>query len=280
MGSGFKTVLTGAAFSDTSLPVIRNDALLSKGSLFLFDPSHSKGAFAGTASGTVVPNIAWKEASALMPGETADSLSGKVLLNLAAGEIMVERTPKKGVHIINSLTKQTADRNWHIQPSSKVAAYMLANGATHKFYVSMWLGRTRRGVGPAGSSFHLFNNPGNMFIAPSEGLNGIGRLNYRATDDNGGAVPHHRFTNTDINGVTGTPSTFQLGAGMLSSYTGATYQNKQNSIILYRAYIEDLTVSGRTYAEVDALDYALYQSAFAAGGRYADDTWTDPATLP
>ena len=276
---GSKTVLSGT-FTDTSLPIIRNDALLSKGSLFLFDPSHSMGGFEGTASQTVVPNVAWKEASALIPGETADSLSGKVFHNLAAGEILVERTPKKGVHIINSLLNQTADRNWHIQPSSKLAAYMVANGATHKFYVSLWLGRTRRGVGPAGSTFHLFNNPRNMFIAPGDGLNGIGRLNYRATDDNGGAVPHQRFTNTDINGVTGAPRTFQLGAGMLSSYTGATYRNKQNSVILYRAYIEDLTVSGRTYAEVDALDYALYQAAFAAGGRYFGDTYTDPVTLP
>jgi len=276
---GSKTVLSGT-FTDMSLPIIRNDALLSKGSLFLFDPSHSMGGFEGTASQTVVPNVAWKEALALIPGETADSLSGKVFHNLAAGEILVERTPKKGVHIINSLLNQTADRNWHIQPSSKLAAYMVANGATHKFYVSLWLGRTRRGVGPAGSTFHLFNNPGNMFIAPSDGLNGIERLNYRATDDNGGAVPHQRFTNTDINGVTGAPSTFQLGAGMLSNYTGATYRNKQNSVILYRAYIEDLTVSGRTYAEVDALDYALYQAAFAAGGRYFGDTYTDPVTLP
>lgn len=276
---GSKTVLSGM-FTDMSLPIIRNDALLSKGSLFLFDPSHSMGGFEGTASQTVVPNVAWKEASALIPGETADSLSGKVFHNLAAGEILVERTLKKGVHIINSLINQTADRNWHIQPSSKLAAYMVANGASHKFYVSLWLGRTRRGVGPAGSTFHLFNNPGNMFIAPSDGLNGIGRLNYRATDDNGGAVPHQRFTNTDINGVTGAPSTFQLGAGMLSNYTGATYRNKQNSVILYRAYIEDLTVSGRTYAEVDALDYALYQAAFATGGRYFGDTYTDPVTLP
>lgn len=275
---GSKTVLS-STFTDTSLPVIRNDALLSKGSLFLFDPSHSMGGFEGAVAGAVVPNIAWKEASALMPGETQESLGGRVFHNLAVGEIMVERTPKKGVHIINSLTKQTADRNWHVQPSSKIAAYMAANGPTHKFYVSLWLQRTRRGVGPAGSSFHLFNNPGNMFIAPSEGLNGIGRLNYRATDDNGGAVPHHRFTNTDINGVTGVPTTFQLGSGMLSSYTGATYQNKQNSIILYRAYIEDLTVSGRTYAEVDALDYALYQAAFSAGGRYFGDTFTSPDTL-
>ena len=276
---GSKTVLSGA-FTDTSLPIIRNDALLSKGSLFLFDPSHSMGAVEGIAAGAVVPNVAWLEAAALMPGETQNSLAGEVFHNLAAGEILVERTAKKGIHIINSLVNQTADRNWHIKLSSKIAAYMVANGTTHKFYVSSWFGRTRKGAGPAGSTFHLFNNPGNMFIAPDEGLNGIGRLSFRATNDNGGVVPHHRFTNTDINGVTGSPTNLQLGGGMLSNYTGVTYRNKQNSIILYRAYIEDLTVSGRSYAEVDALDYAMYQAAFAVGGRYHGDTHTDPSTLP
>lgn len=277
---GVKTVLTDTKFKDTTLPIIRNDGILSKGSLFLFDPSHSMGTFDGIAAGTTVPNVAWKEALGMLPDETISSLSGKVFHNLASGEIMVERTAKKGVHIVNSLVNQTADRNWHVQPSSKIAAYLAANGVTHKFYVSMWLQRTRRGVGPAGSTFHLFNNPGNLFIAPSEGLNGIGRLNFRAVDTNDGAVPHNRFTNTDVNGITGTPNTFQLGAGMLSSYTGATYRNKQNSLIIYRAYIEDLTVSGRTYAEVDALDYALYQAAFAPGGKFADDTYTAPSTLP
>ena len=278
---GFKTVLTGATFADSSLPIIRNDALLSKGSLFLFDPSHSMGGFNGTASQTVVPNIAWKEASALMPGETAETLSGKVFLNLAPGEIMVERTAKKGVHILNSLVNQTTDRNWNIWPSGKILNYMVQNGSAHKFYVSLWMKRTRKGLGPAGSVFHLFRNPvGSMFIAPDEGLNGNGRMNFRTVNTNGGVEPFVRFSNTDINGVTGSPDLLQLGAGMLSSYSGNTYRNKQNSVILYRAYIEDLTVSGRTYAEVDALDYALHQEAFAVGGRFYGDAYTDPSMLP
>lgn len=276
---GFKTVLTGTTFTDKALPIVRNDGILTQGSLFLFDPSHSLGAFSGFAADTIVPNVAWKEAAALT-GETESALSGIILHNLAAGEIKVERTPKKGVHIINSLVNQTTDRNWHVKPSSRIASYMVANGVTHQFYISMWLERTRKGTGPAGSSFHLFNNPGNMFIAPDEGLNGIGRLNYRAVNTNGGVAPHKRFSNTDTHGVTGNPTTFQLGSGALSSFTGATYRNKQNSIIIYRAYIEDLTVSGRTYAEVDALDYSLYQEAFAVGGKFFGDTWTDPATMP
>ena len=276
---GTKFALNGA-FTDKTLPIIRNDALLSKGSLFLFDPSHSLGGFVGAAAQTVIPNIAWQEASALMPGETAESLAGKVFLNLAPGEILVERTPKKAVHIINSLQNQTADRNWYVQPSSKIAGYMTANSGTHKFYVSMWIQCTRKGTGPDGSTFHLFNNPNNMFISPGSSLSGYNKLSGRTENTNGGVAPFRRFTNSDVNGAQGTPTTFQLGSGALSSFSGVTYRNKQNSIILYRAYIEDLTVSGRTYEEVDALDYALYQAAFASGGKFYGDTYTNPSTLP
>lgn len=52
------------------------------------------------------------------------------------------------------------------------------------------------------------------------------------------------------------------------------------SAIFYRFYLEDLTLSGRTWAEVDALDARLFASAFAPGGRYYADTFTDPATIP
>lgn len=48
-----------------------------------------------------------------------------------------------------------------------------------------------------------------------------------------------------------------------------------------RAYVEDLTVSGRTYAEVDAIDHALYtKEVLTPGSRYYGDTFTDPATIP
>jgi hypothetical protein len=49
----------------------------------------------------------------------------------------------------------------------------------------------------------------------------------------------------------------------------------------YRAYIEDLTLSGRTWAEVNAIDYALYQAAFGTDGRFeGDTTFTAPSTIP
>ncbi|MCF6764112.1 hypothetical protein, partial [Pseudomonas fragi] len=51
------------------------------------------------------------------------------------------------------------------------------------------------------------------------------------------------------------------------------------SRIIYRAYGEDLTVSGRNYAEVEALDYALFLEAFAPGGKFYGDTFTSPSAL-
>ncbi len=50
------------------------------------------------------------------------------------------------------------------------------------------------------------------------------------------------------------------------------------AFVFYSAYMENLTVSGRSWAEVHALRQAQKASAFAEGGRYYGDTWTDPAT--
>lgn len=280
--TGQKIVLTDVSFTDTTLPIIRSDRILSSGSLFLFDPSHSMGAFDGAANQTFVPNVAAGEASALIAGSTADTLSGRVFLSLVDGQILVERTLKGGVHIINSQLNQTGDRYWCVQltgANSKISEYMVAN-SSHKFYVSLWSRCTRGGVGPLSSNFHLFNTPNNMFISPGGSPSGINKMSYRSLDTNSSIAPFNRFANSDINGVTGTPNLFQLGGGMLSSYSGSTYWNKQNSVILYRAYIEDLTVSGRTYAEVDAIDYQMYQSAFAEGGKFYGDTYSDPSVLP
>lgn len=67
----------------------------------------------------------------------------------------------------------------------------------------------------------------------------------------------------------------------IGGQSGSGAKNLLPSKILYRVYIEDLTVSGRSYATVDAIDAAQFSAAFnALTGRYGSDTFTDPATLP
>lgn len=70
-----------------------------------------------------------------------------------------------------------------------------------------------------------------------------------------------------------------FGVGTIGAWIGGNY-NKATSRIIYRARIEDLTVSGRTYEEVEAIDFALYTAAFAVGGKFYGDTYTDPTTFP
>ncbi|WP_171495393.1 hypothetical protein, partial [Acinetobacter soli] len=70
-----------------------------------------------------------------------------------------------------------------------------------------------------------------------------------------------------------------IGNGRLSPYNQAQILNDVPSLIIYRIYIEDLNASGRTFAEVKAIDDAEFEKAFAVGGRFYGDTWSDPATI-
>lgn len=66
------------------------------------------------------------------------------------------------------------------------------------------------------------------------------------------------------------------------SYTvDSNLLNRWKSWVWYRTYIEDLTVSGRSWSTVEALDKALYdQHVKTAGGRYYGDTTpTSPASI-
>jgi len=46
------------------------------------------------------------------------------------------------------------------------------------------------------------------------------------------------------------------------------------SLVFHRFYLEDLTLSGRTLDALTGAEQAVYQAAFAAGGRYAADDYT------
>lgn len=88
-----------------------------------------------------------------------------------------------------------------------------------------------------------------------------------------------------MNGSTGTIGTLAYqdlfcfgGVPSVGPFSAAV--NKGGSHILYRCYLEDLTVSGRTYEQVKAIDDALFAAAFSSGGKFYGDTYTDPATLP
>lgn len=189
----------------------------------------------------------------------------------------------------------SASRGWAFNAATAIRDYIYANRNTHQFYVSMWRRQTRPskvGVNPAQSPFHFINDTGatsnNLFTMSngvfSQSAPGIPQVhNVPSTTENNGNTPAgtNRYSSARISGGMGTGPTatqqIMAGVGSFSSWNSFN-QPGPPSAILYRVYLEDLTVSGRTYEQVDAINHALWQAAFAAGGKYHGDTYSDPAT--
>lgn len=293
---GQKIVLSGVNFTKAGLPVLRDDPILTPGSLFLFDPSHSLGAFTGLPTGAnVVPNVAWEYAATAIGSGTQSSLAATAATTgNVAGKFLAERTVKGGLHgIVTQGGTQGADHNFLLTLPTSIRDFLYNNRTGHSFYISLWSKITRAALANAApqSPFHFLGaNTANLLFHFQNGTvnNGAGSNIVASNDvpttlDTSIASGTMRFNSGAVLGVYGTgPSAANnvfLGVGTFGPY-GSLNWNKGASRILYRAYIEDLTVSGRTHAQVNAIDYALYQAAFASGGRFNGDTYTDPATLP
>jgi|GEM_PF-3268361 len=225
-----------------------------------------------------------------------DATSGSLTRSGVADQpniIVSERSSKGGIHVMVSQVNDTVNGN-SIAISAKptILNYVTAN-RSHSFYFSRWFRTTRSATAVS-------------TIAPLTGGIGTGGTNYimqliqaaaagfpaasvptplLALEDP--IAPHLGYTGNNFRAYAGAgpgngPVTAQLpvalnGWGLLGSYNNAgTYGNKSSSYIAYRSYIEDLTVSGRTAAQVAAIDYALYQATMGAGGRYSGDTFTQP----
>lgn len=289
--TGIATVLQ-TTLTDASLPVIDlTDRLLTAGSLLLIDPTHSSSPWpAGVpANAAVLPNVAWKRANAMIGAGDASSL-GVYFDDLhQAADAMFERTPKGGIHgIYSQVNNGNANRGAALRVQVAIRDYLYTNRA-HRFYMSVWHRRTRA-ASIAGGALQR-----NAQIA--DATQGAQRqINFDPSETFGNTQTGFReaiVRNTvgvQMRSVDG--SGYNTAAPAASANLCATafqwgnygigqtaWANKSASDVFYRAYIEDLTVSGRTYAQVDALDYALWQAAFATGGRYIGDTFTDPATF-
>lgn len=294
--------LHGVSITDITAPkIITRDKIESSGSLMLFDGSHEFGVFAGLPIvDALVPNALSSLSKALTGGVGADNDFKVKMARPNSAQFKSERTPKGGIHgIVTQGGSQVAAESYNLEGPKAVSDYILAH-PTHQYYFSMWSLITRAGLASAAaqSPFHFTNGLGattnHLFHmqggVPSPGYASV--PSFRGvkaaptyTDHTGASIvaPMKRFGSIGVQGFVGNapgPSDrIQLGVGSFGGWNSLNY-NVCPSRIIYRAYAEDLTVSGRTYAEVEALDYALFLEAFAPGGKFYGDTFTSPATLP
>lgn len=283
---GLKLIIP-AATSDATLPILYDDAVMSNGSLFLMDLSKTNGD-SGTSvtNGGKVNNIAYKTAIPLVGGDI-NTLKGNVTLsNVTAANAIVEVTAKKGINAVISQTNSLTDLGWFLELPDLVKTYILNNWVNGRFYVSVWHDTTRLPTTTT-SAFMLlskdFQVTGNYktifgvtttFVAAQSGgqstpSNTLGKqLRSVGTGNSVGATPAN---------LSQFFASLKVGAG--KSF-GSFEAGKAASMVMYRFYVEDLLVSGRTYAQVQAIDKAAYDVAFAVGGKFYADTFTPATALP
>lgn len=297
---GRKLVLTGTKLTDLTAPKLATiDPILpDAGALALFDPTHPISQWGtidlNSTSAVALPNLAYAQALAMYPSGNATTLGGSYakgvdFLNDSTAS-KVERTGKGGLHSIFSQTvgdTTKGNRTVTVSFGSGLNAYLLANKA-HSFYFAYW-GRLTRSSTVSGAHSHSQANSANdtwtFFTRPGAS----GDTQYPTTAARIGQFGESVLSTTgktnlpifqDV-AISSSPAASITGSPFRSAAVTGTDGLKAASMIFYGFYAEDLTVSGRTYAQVNALVKAKYdKDVKTAGGRYYADTFTDPATIP
>lgn len=283
---------TGANAGD--LPTVSYvDPIEARGSLLLLDAAHPVKAFPTgvPAHGTSLPNLLAAKAEPLLGGANGDVSVQSIYSDPAHGK--VERSARGGIHVIQSVQQAGLREGFQLRLPTAIVDYFKAN-PTHQFYISQW-GKTTRAEtasqhsvsgmsGTAAKSFAF--TLGDGISAPVGagpavlGYRQVAETTGQATFRNAGVADLHTdFTSANINPASA--AIFEVG-NFLVPNQGAGKAGLHGAQIFYRGYIEDLTVSGRSYAQVDALDFAEYtKQVLTAGGRYHGDTTpTNPSTIP
>ncbi|MBK1884803.1 hypothetical protein JIN85_20505 [Luteolibacter pohnpeiensis] len=272
---------------------------MSEGSLLLFDAINSLGAGV-PENDDILTNIAYQPASAIVAGDEATLSPVWYQHSSVAGTEsdyhFLERTSKGGIHAGFSWeTIFTLGGRWMgFMIPQAIRDHVFANTPGRQFYVSMIMRATRQAgsssrdvmtagqIGSTTSARSFVLRTGYTDEASIVSVSGGGRFvkNYPDAGSIIDLVPQLQagwFSNW-YGTKPGSPpagGNSNVGWGSRGPW-GSTYLGEMPSWILYRFYIEDLFVSGRTGEQVAAADLAKFNADFGEGGRFADDTFSDP----
>lgn len=291
--------LTGVSLTGAPPKIIVKDPVESSGSLFLYDASYEVGKPV-PANGATVANALEDLAvsnlgSWITPGEVLNATIRRTpdLANIWK----VERTSKGGLYgLITQNGGQTKDEYLIMDLPKQVRDYIYNNRSTNTFYFSAWWYVVRpmlsdenwapqsvmhyTGDGNATANYLFFMSMGAP--SPFSGSTLKGKANYPGINEQQVSNLTRMRASIAVQGGVGTgpnsTNAIEYGMGAFSAW-GSFNRNKAPSRILYRCYVEDLTLSGRTYNEVEAIDHREYERAFAPGGKFAQDEYPAPSTM-
>lgn len=275
--SGYKIVIP-TTFTNSSLPVLRDDPILSPGSLVLVEPGHPVSTYSGSlANGDLLDNIAWKEAAKLTGGTQTSlksrfergsrakawwSAKGNSIQWVGGGAAGVGGLDRVGAHF-----------------AIPVLQYLRDN-PDHAYVAILWSGLAEGTPGLSGRWSHVHFDAAQsstsayyaMTAADSGNINSSG-----APISNTNTAVGHRRTVSLANGYTAPLTATATEADFWSRLFGNIAPAGGPSggqAIFHRFYMEDLTVSGRTSSEVQEADAALYvKEMLKPGGRHYGESY-------
>jgi hypothetical protein len=270
------------------------DAMLpDAGALLLLDPTHPYAAWSAgvPATGEPLVNIAAKQSNALTGVTTT---TGATLATADPdAKITLERSGRGGLHGIVDQTAAIGNGVYsRLDIDPAIATYMGANPG-NSYYISRISSTTRRTAGAGGgtpvfdlivaenTAIYLIDFYGDTAKTDSYPAADLGSTGFGATAGLP-ALGAPKREAAAAAGFTGTPTSPSAVAALAhiwgsSAPVTASVGFLHPSSILYRIYIEDLTVSGRTYGEVAALEAAEFAALCTdSSGRYYGDTYTAP----
>lgn len=306
MSVGRVLIIPGLKFNNPDAPkLVGVDVIESEGSLLLIDPTHPSGGWPGGVgpSGSTVRNVLWKKAQAVYgAGSEASLVPTLNYAGMSGVTGLLERSLKGGLHALVSQAPGLVSANNTPYARIDIDLEMrkwLFQHPTNKLYVSVWGQVTRTyKSGPVDESFTRDAATSVVVVATGSGNQRVALGQRSAVQNELGKLMNDEktigpvFMNAASSAWTTNPAsesaiyTDLLGignTGVNNTYSNGptTSKTRWPSWVIYRVYVEDLTVSGRTYQQVHDIDYALYKKhVLTEGGRYYGDTYTDPKTLP
>lgn len=291
---GLHIPLPDTTFMGSSAPILPaiDPVASDTGGLLLIEANHPRGGFPAGApvNGAALTNLLRDNAAELI-GVAASTLDPIQVVASMTGTLgKVERTTKGGIHAVQSTTQgSTTGLGYQIRFPLNILTYMKAH-SSHAFYLSVWSMPTLIRAGATSSNFVQRATAGGYVFGMGNHGVGVAGLTIvgRQYDTSLGVVNTPRCSAqaiicTDATWISQAANFAEVWNGLFEvGNFGPVNRNGLNGArVLWRIYIEDLTVSGRTYAQVVGLDNAEFaRQVTTAGGRYHGDTTpTDPATF-
>lgn len=272
------------------------------GSLFLWDAGLSS-LSSMPAVGAALPNLLAEYTNAA--GKEFTFAMGGTSQSEHDSYVKREMTTKKGLHWMVSQSRATdllaGNTYYGVKANAALKTHLANNimGSNPSIFISIWLNATRyvtKVNGLAALMAYVNGNTTNIAAylqqdKTSINLGGVGPFStvskLNLTHRQASIVNNPNFFQAKINGYGGTGITTStdliIGSGHIPPYAGSIAANQSinasPSYILYRIYIEDLSLSGRTFDQVKAIDADEHTKAFGVGGRFYGDTWSDPAAV-